>query len=92
MSLNSNTSFVPPSWLKLDDPIINIHYSKDLIQKRISYSFWERIVKVQKNKSLSPAEKVRAVYLALNDRMMFNTNKQAGFDAESAEQAIVDIL
>tara|TARA_R110000850_G_scaffold54574_2_gene129870 strand:+ start:191 stop:295 length:105 start_codon:yes stop_codon:yes gene_type:complete len=30
------------------------------------------------------------MHVILNDRMMFNTEKQAGFDAESAEQVLLD--
>ena len=44
------------------------------------------------SKSLSNEEKIRGVHLILNERMMFSTNKQAGFDAESVEQVILDIL
>tara|TARA_B100000519_G_C14224428_1_gene429266 strand:- start:1285 stop:1440 length:156 start_codon:yes stop_codon:yes gene_type:complete len=50
------------------------------------------MTKVIASKSLSNKEKVRAVHLIMNERMMFNTNKQAGFDAESVEQAILDFL
>jgi hypothetical protein len=71
---------------------MDIHYPKDKIQNRISYKFWMEITKVIASKLYSNEEKIRAVHLILNERMMFNTNKQAGFDAESAEQAMLDIL
>ena len=50
------------------------------------------MTKTVTSKGLSDEQKVRSVHLLLNERLMFNTNKQANFDAESAEQAILDIL
>ena len=50
------------------------------------------MTKVITSKSLSNEEKIRGVHLIINERMMFNTNKQAVFDAESAEQVILDLL
>jgi hypothetical protein len=76
----------------LATPLVDIHYSRDLIHKRVSYSFWKQITETINNKHLSSEEKVRAIHLVLNERMMFNTEKQAGFDAESAEQAILDVV
>ena len=90
---NSNPMpFVPTPYKALANPLINIHYSVDQIHNRISYRFWKQITETINNKHLSSEEKVRAVHLVLNERMMFNTEKQAGFDAESAEQAILDII
>ena len=87
-----NKPFVPTPYGALSTPLVNINYSEDLIHKRISYSFWKQITETINNKYLSSEEKVRGIHLVLNERMMFNTEKQAGFDAESAEQAILDII
>jgi len=87
-----NKPFVPTPNGALVTPLVNIRYSADLIRKRVSYSFWKQITKTINNKHLSSEEKVRGVHLVLNERMMFNTEKQAGFDAESAEQAILDVV
>jgi hypothetical protein len=84
--------FAPTPYGALSTPLVDIHYSTDLIHKRVSYSFWKQITETINNKHLSPEEKVRGIHLVLNERMMFSTNKQAGFDAESAEQAILDII
>ena len=73
-------------------PLVDIHYPKDKIQNRMSYRFWREMTKAVASKGLSDEQKVRSIHLLLNERLMFNTNKQANFDAESAEQAIVDIL
>ena len=73
-------------------PLVDIHYPKDKIQSRMSYRFWREMTKTVTSKGLSDEQKVRSVHLLLNERLMFNTNKQANFDAESAEQAILDIL
>ena len=87
-----NKPFVPTPYGSLAKPLVDIYYSEDQIHKRVSYSFWKQITETINNKHLSPEEKVRAMHLVLNERMMFNTEKQAGFDAESAEQAILDII
>jgi hypothetical protein len=87
-----NKPFAPTPNGALSTPLVDIHYSTDLIHKRISYSFWKQITETINNKHLSSEEKVRAIHLVLNERMMFNTEKQAGFDAESAEQAILDVV
>ena len=87
-----NKPFVPTPYKALATPLVDIHYSEDLIHKRISYSFWKQITETINNKHLSSEEKVRGMHLVLNERMMFNTEKQAGFDAESAEQAILDVI
>ena len=84
--------FAPTPYQALATPLVDIHYSEDLIHKRISYSFWKQITETINNKHLSPEEKVRGMHIILNERMMFNTETQAGFDAESAEQAILDII
>ena len=93
-SINSHKTFQFAHAIQstLANPLIDIYYSKDQIQDRISYRFWREMTKVIASKSLSNIEKVRAVHLIMNERMMFNTNKQAGFDAESVEQAILDFL
>jgi len=93
-SINShkNFQFVHAIQSTLANPLIDIHYSKDKIQDRISYRFWREMTKTIASKSLSNKEKIRGVHLIMNERMMFNTNKQAGFDAESVEQAILDFL
>ena len=87
-----NVPFVPTPYGALATPLVDIHYSVDQIHKRVSYSFWKQITETINNQHLSSDEKVRAIHLVLNERMMFNTEKQAGFDAESAEQAILDII
>ena len=84
--------FTPTPYSALAKPLIDIYYPKEKIHKRISYSFWKQITETINNKHLSSEEKVRAMHLVLNERMMFNTEKQAGFDAESAEQAILDVI
>lgn len=89
---SANKPFVATPYKALSTPLVDIHYSEDLIHKRISYGFWKQITETINNKFLSSEEKVRAIHLVLNERMMFNTEKQAGFDAESAEQAILDII
>tara|TARA_Y100000590_G_scaffold60507_3_gene64528 strand:+ start:4015 stop:4296 length:282 start_codon:yes stop_codon:yes gene_type:complete len=91
-TINSNKPFVPLLNWSLNSPLIDIHYPAEKIQNRISYKFWEQITKTISSKGFSNEEKVRSIHLILNERMMFNTEKQAGFDAESAEQAIKDIL
>ena len=90
ISMNSHKSFIPMAMVNI--PLAPIHYSQEKIHNRISYRFWKEIAKVGGSKGLSNKEKVRSLHLILNERMMFNTEKQAGFDAESAEQAILDIL
>jgi hypothetical protein len=89
---SSNTSFIPSNALLSGSasPLVDIHYSKDKIRKRISYAFWSSITDSISNDKLSLQEKVRCMHVILNDRMMFNTEKQAGFDAESAEQVLLD--
>jgi hypothetical protein len=88
--MNSHKSFIPN--VRLNTPLADIHYPKEKIHNRISYRFWREITKIIGSKGLSNEEKVRSMHLILNERLMFNTEKQAGFDAESAEQAILDIL
>jgi hypothetical protein len=90
---SSNVSFIPPNVLlsASASPLIDIHYSEDKIRKRMSYAFWSSITNSISNDNLSLQEKVRCMHMILNDRMMFHTEKQAGFDAESAEQALLDI-
>jgi len=92
MNSHKNFQFAHAIQSTLASPLISIYYSKDKIQDRISYRFWREVTKVIASKSLSNEEKIRGVHLIMNERMMFNTNKQAGFDAESAEQAILDFL
>ena len=87
--MNSHKSFITNA--RLDTPLVGIHFSKEKIHNRISYRFWREITQAI-GSNLSNEEKVRSIHLILNERMMFNTEKQAGFDAESAEQAILDIL
>lgn len=93
-SLNSHKSFnfVHKIHSTLDTALIDIHYPKEKIHNRISYKFWREITATIASKNLSSEQKVRAMHLILNERMMFNTEKQAGWDAESAEQAIKDLL
>ena len=93
-SMNSHKSFnfVHKIHSTIASPLIDLHYSKDKIHNRISYKFWREITATIASKNLSNEQKVRAIHLIINERMMFNTEKQAGFDAESAEQAILDIL
>ena len=92
MNSHKNFQFAHAIQSTLAKPLIDIHYPKEKIQDRISYRFWREITKTIASKSLSSEEKIRGVHLILNERMMFNTNKQAGFDAESVEQVILDIL
>lgn len=90
---SSNAPFIPSNALRSGSasPLVDIHYSEDKIRKRISYAFWSSITDSIRDNTLSVQEKVRCLHMILNDRMMFHTEKQAGFDAESAEQALLDI-
>ena len=87
-----NLPFMSTPYSALMKPLVNINYSEDLIHKRVSYSFWKQITETINNPHLSTEEKVRAMQLVFNERKMFNTEKKAGFVAESAEQAILDIV
>ena len=85
-----NKPFVPTPYGALATPLVNIHYSVDQIQKRVSYSFWKQITETINNQHLSSEEKVRAMHIILNDRMMFNTEQQSRWDKESMDLALED--
>jgi hypothetical protein len=74
----------------LSQQIVKPHYKTKQIRNRISYRQWERLIK-ELAKTNSTEEIARLMWFHMDDRMMFNTEKQSTFEAESMEQVFLDI-
>tara|TARA_Y100000590_G_scaffold143436_2_gene164815 strand:+ start:62180 stop:62542 length:363 start_codon:yes stop_codon:yes gene_type:complete len=70
---------------------IKIHYPRALIRKRISYSFWKKMVK---SISMLPNKERKGIaynmWLEMDDRHFFGTYKQAGFELESLALSLIE--
>lgn len=74
----------------LSQQIVKPHYKTKQIRSRISYQQWKVLIGELK-KVNSTEEIARLMWFHMDDRFMFNTGKQSAFEAESMEQALLDI-
>jgi len=74
----------------LSQQIIKPHYKTKQIRNRISYQQWKVLIG-ELQKVNSTEEIARLMWFHMDDRFMFNTGKQSAFEAESMEQALLDI-
>ena len=74
----------------LTKQVIKPHYKTKQIRDRISYRQWKVLID-ELGRVNSTEEIARLMWFHMDDRFMFNTGKQSAFEAESMEQALLDI-